>query len=1080
MFAEQVPISLLLAIQTVRLLGALNMSFAYVADQLRHIEINSPLAKLGAASETPTSVDYRGSNLSDSQIDTHTPTTGHSGPVGGSSGYERDDAVSEGLHSSNAKLLTSHSSVRLGATDNDASTTTNRRGEMPGSSHVTAPGSALEPTDNSTAYPTHSAKHNAATSGAGLTTNEMTHDDGAQHISESYDSTERAFPLGGANTPLSNARSQTGAFQEYRETVGNPTSSSTSNAGPNSQPGGRSAQNLNNFREDVTNDTELGTYGPESWQHEHNKHGHEFIPVQQHETLMGTLLDPHSSSSAKDVTTEPRSNLNEETAISGVALAGAGAAWERSQNHSALSSGIPSSAVHADVAHGRSGLDTEPTSATAHSPAVGDTSKHYEHNYGRSVNQVGTSNSALDSAGIELSGPVYKSSILNKLDPRVKETSPSAVNKASTSQPMGSTSLSSASPYNSLQLDPRVNSGSRNDTTSIQGHTGRDAAAAGASGGTAVAAADYAKERDHQKLSTGHEASAPVQNRGFMGVGDSGFDHDRAELDPQRTRFAPPSAVTQALSRPSESRAEPVPTTKQSYATEHRSRRDAATAGSGVAATAEGVRAHHDLAESNPSTQPTRQSYNEASSQEPQHHYTRDAASVGTEAGAAEGIRHHQNQAESTRKTQPIDLAPGREAERDHHYTRDAADGRTGALAAKEIHRKEETSQAEFSKQDAERTSKQDAEHAKALEKEKEKKAKALEKEQRKEEKAIAAEYKKEDRALAHQQKEEAKHEKIVAREQQEHEKEAKQLEKQHKQEEKALAKKEKAHAKHGEELAATAAIAEKEHVDNNEEPADHMHSKKDDRRHEKLHAALEKAQTREEKQFEKAQKEHEKENANAHSEKKHKGILGLFHREKKPDKEAEVEDLENRGHSSFGLTGAKPAEAGVVTPSAYEMTEHEKQHHEKHERNRLHKVSSPDSFSTAQATTSAPLQGPTHLKGYADMHRSLVYLANLSFNEAGLITCPGVGVTMSNNLSGIRTCRCYCRSRFVVSKLTIIKDPPTSLLPTAGNTAYAEPPKSGYAAQVTGGTGTTALAQGDDFSRGSHISAIGNKLDPA
>ena len=61
-----------------------------------------------------------------------------------------------------------------------------------------------------------------------------------------------------------------------------------------------------------------------------------------------------------------------------------------------------------------------------------------------------------------------------------------------------------------------------------------------------------------------------------------------------------------------------------------------------------------------------------------------------------------------------------------------------------------------------------------------------------------------------------------------------------------------------------------------------------------------------------------------------------------------------------------------------------------------------------------------------------------------------------------------------------MIKDPPASLLPTAGNTAYAEPPKSGYAAQVTGGTGTTALAQGDGFNRGSHISALGNKLDPA
>lgn len=49
-------------------------------------------------------------------------------------------------------------------------------------------------------------------------------------------------------------------------------------------------------------------------------------------------------------------------------------------------------------------------------------------------------------------------------------------------------------------------------------------------------------------------------------------------------------------------------------------------------------------------------------------------------------------------------------------------------------------------------------------------------------------------------------------------------------------------------------------------------------------------------------------------------------------------------------------------------------------------------------------------------------------------------------------------------------KDPPPG---------YAAAPQSGYASQVTGGTGTTALAQGDPVQRGSHISGVGNKLDP-
>ncbi|KAI4107953.1 MAG: hypothetical protein L6R37_001385 [Teloschistes peruensis] len=54
-------------------------------------------------------------------------------------------------------------------------------------------------------------------------------------------------------------------------------------------------------------------------------------------------------------------------------------------------------------------------------------------------------------------------------------------------------------------------------------------------------------------------------------------------------------------------------------------------------------------------------------------------------------------------------------------------------------------------------------------------------------------------------------------------------------------------------------------------------------------------------------------------------------------------------------------------------------------------------------------------------------------------------------------------------------KDPP----PGFGDTEYAEAPKKGYASQVTGGTGTTALAQGEPVSRGSHITSLGNTADP-
>ncbi|KAL8647948.1 MAG: hypothetical protein Q9226_006216, partial [Calogaya cf. arnoldii] len=54
-------------------------------------------------------------------------------------------------------------------------------------------------------------------------------------------------------------------------------------------------------------------------------------------------------------------------------------------------------------------------------------------------------------------------------------------------------------------------------------------------------------------------------------------------------------------------------------------------------------------------------------------------------------------------------------------------------------------------------------------------------------------------------------------------------------------------------------------------------------------------------------------------------------------------------------------------------------------------------------------------------------------------------------------------------------KDPP----PGYGETKYAEEPKSGYASQVRGGTGTTGLAQGDSVPQGSHATGLGNKADP-
>ena len=55
-------------------------------------------------------------------------------------------------------------------------------------------------------------------------------------------------------------------------------------------------------------------------------------------------------------------------------------------------------------------------------------------------------------------------------------------------------------------------------------------------------------------------------------------------------------------------------------------------------------------------------------------------------------------------------------------------------------------------------------------------------------------------------------------------------------------------------------------------------------------------------------------------------------------------------------------------------------------------------------------------------------------------------------------------------------KDPPAGYYQSSG---YGDEPKHGYASQVTGGTGTTALAQGEDLPGGPHLTSVGNKVDP-
>lgn len=54
-------------------------------------------------------------------------------------------------------------------------------------------------------------------------------------------------------------------------------------------------------------------------------------------------------------------------------------------------------------------------------------------------------------------------------------------------------------------------------------------------------------------------------------------------------------------------------------------------------------------------------------------------------------------------------------------------------------------------------------------------------------------------------------------------------------------------------------------------------------------------------------------------------------------------------------------------------------------------------------------------------------------------------------------------------------KDPPADLDPSK----YGKKPEGGYAALVTGGTGTTALAEGEELPGGPHLTDLGDKTDP-
>lgn len=212
-----------------------------------------------------------------------------------------------------------------------------------------------------------------------------------------------------------------------------------------------------------------------------------------------------------------------------------------------------------------------------------------------------------------------------------------------------------------------------------------------------------------------------------------------------------------------------------------------------------------------------------------------------------------------------------------------------------------------------------------------------------------------------------------------------KDLERQQKAEyEKAIKEREAAHKQE---------LKDQKHHQHEEEKAAKAHEKalaKEEKHHQH---EKEKAEKAHEKALAKEEAKHKHSEESQESEKKHHGLLGLFHREK-PDKElredeiARKERLEAGSHPGAGTTAAVGS-AATGTAGLSELEKHERA--KEHDRNRLHKDAPP---------------------GY-------------------------------------------------------------------GQTKYAEAPTEGYASQVTGGTGTAALAQGGRVSQGSHLTGVGNKADP-
>ena len=454
-----------------------------------------------------------------------------------------------------------------------------------------------------------------------------------------------------------------------------------------------------------------GLGGPESWEHDHNRHGHTYegdpcatnegvAPVTLHTdgphiTDTANRLDPHVAADGTTSGGHHHGHTGRDAALAGGVGAGA---YESSRDTTGTTAGTS----------GGSGLD----------PSNRDT-----------AGASSTGNNA---------GP-HKSDLLNKLDPRVDSdlskqqstTGTTGIGPGSSSgdhhygrdaglagaggaaayeaekhhrdnEPMSTTSgMSSSDPYNSSGVDPRVDytgAGSRGTTDatgrSKDHHLGRDAAVGAGAGGLA-----YEAERAHGKPTQSSTIPSGTTGAAYdntTGPTDSGYDQAG-------------TALAGSGHQPATGYAD----NRQPQTTSHHLGRDAAV-GAGAGGAAYEADKMINTGRTEPGTQVREHTHPGASLA------TYPSPGYGNEA-AIDPSEHH---AHGHRKEDAA-IAGG-------------AGLGAGAIADHELSKKDE----------------------KHLAKEQQKEEKALEKEQHKHEKAVERDERRHEKALEKEEKKEEKHEK--------------------------------------------------------------------------------------------------------------------------------------------------------------------------------------------------------------------------------------------------------------------------------------------------------------------------------